>query len=304
MTPNDCSPIIDCLVVGAGPAGLTAALYLRRFHRRVIVADAGASRALRIPKSHNYPGFPDGVTGAELLDRLRRQFADVGGEVARARVTGIVQGDGGFVADVAGARIMARNVLLATGVVDNEPPLPGVEALRAAGLLRQCPICDGYEHTGRRIGVVGRGEHGVRETLFLRDFSDDVWFVGVGERDLDEAACRALADRGVSCILGGVLELGCLRDGGVRLAMRDGGEHRFDVLYSALGARPQSHLAAALGARLDECANVVVDAHCATGIPGLYAAGDVVSALDQIAVATGHAAIAATAIHNRLRQAG
>jgi thioredoxin reductase (NADPH) len=292
---------VECLVVGAGPAGLAAAIYLKRFHRSVRVVDDGDSRALRIPRSHNYPGFPDGIRGSELLERLRRQLTNVQGDVQAASVSAIEARDGGFVAELGGERVVARTVLLATGVCDNEPELPGVDALRERGLLRQCPICDGYEHSGRSIGVIGRGEHGVREALFIRDFSDDVRYVSDGA-ELSDDACRRLALQGVR-VLPGRARVACPDDrGGVRLVMEAGETHRLDVLYAALGTRPRAHLAAELGARLDDAGNVVVDAHCRTDVEGLYAAGDVVSALDQLAVAAGHAAIAATAIHNALRE--
>src|SRR5690606_24793822 len=113
---------------GAGPAGLTAALYLRRFHRRVLIADAGNSRARHIERSHNFPGFPDGIPGQELLSRLRKQVADVGGAVTQGEVTRVeARGDQGFTARIGNRAIDARTILLATGVVDQAPVLPGLE---------------------------------------------------------------------------------------------------------------------------------------------------------------------------------
>jgi thioredoxin reductase (NADPH) len=292
---------VDCLVVGAGPAGLTAALYLRRFHRRILLVDNGDSRALRIPLSRNYPGFPDGITGRDILDRLRAQLSRAGGEVVPATARSVSRHGDGFMATLGDGAVRCRTLLMATGVCDNEPVLPGIDAVREAGLLRQCPICDGFDHTGMRIGVIGRGEHGVRETLFIRDFSDAVSFIALrGADDLDAECAQRLGMQGVRCIVGGVRAIACAKPGGVRL-VTDDGEERFDVVYAALGTRPRAHLAGELGAKLDERGNIVVDSHCATDVPGLYAAGDVVSALDQMAVATGHAAIAATSIHNRLR---
>jgi thioredoxin reductase (NADPH) len=299
--PDESEERVDCLVVGAGPAGLTAAMYLRRFHRRVRVVDEGDSRALRIPVSHNAPGFPYGIRGIDLLDRLGAQLAHARGAVTRGSVTELSKRDGGFVAMCGGASVRCATVLLATGVRDHEPDLPGVDAVRRAGLLRQCPVCDGYEHSGQRIAVIGRGEHGVREALFIRDFSDRVCYVALHGEDIDAEGSRRLAMHGVRCVVGGVRGIGRDTHAGVHLTMEAGGDEHFDVVYAALGCRPRADLAAGLGAKLDARGNVVVDGHCETTVPGLYAAGDVVSALDQLAVAVGHAAIAATAIHNRLR---
>ena len=291
---------LDCLVIGAGPAGMTAGMYLRRFHRDVRIVHRGDSRALRIPRSHNYPGFPDGIPGTELLARLHTQLSNVGGDVVEGDVESIEAVGDGFVASIGGDAVEAATVLLATGVVDVEPRLPGIAALRERGLLRQCPICDGFEFTDRRIGVIGAGPHGARETLFLCNYSRQVCFIA-GDA-LDDPWERDLRERNVTRLSTEVVKAAPTSEGAVRLVMGDGATHEFDVLYAALGARPRSALAASLGARLDPQGGIVVDAHCRTSVRGVFAAGDVVSGLDQLAVAVGHAAIAATAIHNDLRE--
>jgi thioredoxin reductase (NADPH) len=294
---------LDALVIGAGPAGLTAALYLRRFHRRIAALDRGDARALRIPRSHNLPGFPQGIPGPELLERMRQQLAGAGGEVTRAAVTQLARRpEGPFAARLADGRSLhARRVLLATGTQDREPGLPGVEALRAAGLLRQCPICDGFEFSGRRIGVIGAGAHAVRECRFIRTFSPRVTLVlPEGPASLEADLHAALRERDIATLAGRPAALHAAERGGVQLQTDDGASHHFDVLYAALGCHPRIELATTLGAERDTAGNLVVDAHRQTNVPGLYAAGDVTGSLDQIVVAMGEAAIAATAIHNSL----
>src|SRR5689334_15832632 len=118
-------PDVDCLVVGGGPAGLLAAVYLGRYRRRVKVIDAGASRAALIPASHNYPGFA-GIAGPELLQRLKAQACDYGADITRGEVTSLRTGSSGcFVAQCADREVRARHVLLATGLVDHSPPIEG-----------------------------------------------------------------------------------------------------------------------------------------------------------------------------------
>ena len=293
---------LDCVIVGAGPAGLTAGNYLCRFHRSVAIFDDGHSRARRIPRSHNYPGFPEGVTGPALLARMREQLDAVGGEVQNARVTHIRRDDGVLRVETVKHTLRARTVLIASGVSDNDPAIDGIDELRSHGLLRECPICDGFEFSDRNIAVVGAGLHGMREALFLRDYSPTITFIAAhGGRDLP-AECRAqLLDRGIECIDVAPSRVSRTNDGAISVTLRDDSEHRFDVMYAALGCTPHSQLAADVGAAIDENGNIVVDAHCRTSTHGVYAAGDVVVGLDQLSVAVGHAAIAATAIHNDLR---
>lgn len=293
---------VDCVIVGAGPAGLTAGNYLRRFHRSVAIFDDDQSRAKRIPRSHNYPGFPEGVTGPALLARMREQLDAVGGEVLTARVTHVKREDGLLRVDTAQRTVHARTVLLATGVSDNEPAVDGVGELRSHGLLRQCPICDGFEFSDRNIAIVGAGDHGMREAFFLRDYSARIALIAAhGEGDISDECRAQLEKRGVNCIDVPPSRVARTSDGGIAVTLRDGSEHRFDVMYAALGCVPHSQLAADVGAGLDDSGNIVVDAHCRTNVRGVYSAGDVVVGLDQLAVAVGHAAIAATAIHNDLR---
>jgi thioredoxin reductase (NADPH) len=301
MPPRE---LADCLVIGAGPAGMTAGLYLRRFHRAVAVVGGNDSRAALIPVSHNYPGFPEGIPGTKLLERLRRQLAEVDGAVTDGRVETLVRADDGFAAGVGNAVVHARTVVMATGLLDREPRVPGIADLRKRGLLRQCPICDGYEFTGRRIAVIGAGDHGAREALFLRNYSEQVTFIAVDDAHLPpESAAADLRARAIDVVCGEVIS--ATPDGGaVRIELAGGVSCTFDVLYAALGATPRAELATALGAKTDDVGALVVDAHCRTTVDGLYAAGDVVHGLDQLAVSVGQAAIAATAIHNELRARG
>lgn len=293
--------IADCAVIGAGPAGLTAAYYLRRFHRRVWTFDDGNSRAHRIPLSHNYPGFPDGISGTMLLDRLHRQLATAGGRVHRAHVSRIDLVEDGFLVHAAPLRVRARCLLLATGTRDIEPRIDGIDDIRARGLLRQCPICDGFEWSGRRIAVIGTGAHGRREAAFLRGFSNTVELIDAGTPAAtgewsDDGTRRGRHDGG-SASPSRVEH----RASGVLITLDDDSEVECDVVYAAMGSVPQSRLAAGLGIALDDHGNIRVDAHGRTSLSGVYAAGDIVVGLDQLAVAVGHGAIAATAIHNDLR---
>ena len=145
----------ECLIIGGGPAGLTAAIYLGRFRRKVLVVDAGDSRALSIPSSHNYPGFADGISGKDLLRVLREQALQYGADVLAGTVAGLARKGGGFTATVDGREIEASRIVLATGLKDNAPDMPGLREAVAKAAIRYCPVCDGYEAIDKNIAVYG-----------------------------------------------------------------------------------------------------------------------------------------------------
>jgi thioredoxin reductase (NADPH) len=302
--PSDAAPL-DCLIIGGGPAGLTAAIYLARFRRRVLVVDSGTPRAAWIPTSHNIPFFAEGIAGPEILRRDRETAARYGVTVEPGTVATLARDDQGFSAatrsPAGGSRtIQARRVLLATGAVDVEPDLPDLPDAVRRGLVRYCPICDGYESRGRRIAVIGHGERGLGEALFIaRTYSDDVTLLTLGcPMELDDKQRASVAEHRLKVVEQPVEALD-VKDGRIA-ALRGGGrEHHFDLLYSALGLHYRSELAVGLGAEHDERGALRVDAHNQTTVKGLYAAGDIVRGLDQIVVAMAHAAVAATHIHNR-----
>jgi len=296
---------LDCLIVGGGPAGLTAATCLGRFRRRVTIIDKGWSRAEWITRSHNIPGFPFGIAGPELLDLMRAQASSYGAAIEHDSVTDIARAaDGMFTVSVSARTIQARTILLASGVVENKPPLAHFADAVKRGIIRTCPICDGYEAIGKRVAVIGSGEHAAAEALFLRTFSSDVSLLLMADDDAiltDNTVSRLhAASILVNHVLGGSVSVGS--DGLTEVSIEDGGKHLFNLVYSAFGTTAQSMLAMDLGARVDDARRLFVTEHQETSIPGLYAAGDVVRGLNQITVADGEAAIAATAIHNSLPQ--
>lgn len=299
----------DCLIVGAGPAGLTAAVYLARFHRSVIVLDGGESRAARIPRSHNIPGMADGLGGQELLDRHREHAAVYGVTPLTADVRGIVpEMGGGFIATVDDGsgndlQIVARTVLVATGVRDREPALPDVEGAIMRGLVRHCPVCDAFEVTDQNIAVLGRGAAAIGEAIFMRSYSQRVTLLLLaGANDLQAEDRQRIAEHDIGLVEEPITTVSIDGDRISALTTGTGMEYRFDTLYSALGADARSEIALSLGADHEEtCKAIIVDDHQRTSVPGMWAAGDVVSTLNQVAVAWGQAAIAATDIHNHLR---
>lgn len=293
----------DCVIVGAGAAGLTAATYLARFRRHIAILDGGTSRLLQVPTSHNYPSYVGGVHGKDLLARLRAQVAEYGVAVTPAAVDALDRlADGSFVARTETQQWHARTAILATGVVDVEPDFPEVKQAVAAGVLRFCPICDGFEASGRKVAVIGRGKGGLGEALFMRHYTPEITlFSAAGPLELDEQEGQRIDRAGLRVVHEPIAGLSFSEAQGMCVQLQDGTQERFEILYAALGTIVNSGLAQLLGAACTAGGCLIVDAHQQTSVNDLYAAGDIVAGLNQITVAMGQATIAATAIHNRLR---
>jgi len=292
---------VDCAIVGGGPAGLTAALYLARFRRRIAVIDAGQSRASLIPVSHNYPGFPQGVSGRELLQRLTAQAEHYGVHCLQGTARSLLPTPDGFDLSVEDRRLRAATVLLATGVVDRQPEIPDLREATLAGTVRWCPICDGYEVAGQRVALLSAPGEGYAHALFLRTYTDQLsWFVHGDAAPIAATERATLAQLRIRVIESPIAAIHVLNGPQVRIETRDGESHRVDTVYPMLGCEPRVELLAGLRAAQDEFNYLRTDDHQRTSIAGIYAAGDVAHGLNQMSVGAAQAATAATTIHHAL----
>ena len=296
-------PSFEAVVIGAGPAGLTAAIYLARFRRSTAVFHTGSSRAALIPRSHNCPGFPQGVSGLELLGRLGKQLEHYDVSVTKAEVTEIRrQNRGGFLLRGNDFEVTARTVLLATGIVDNEPEISNLRDAIRQGHIRLCPICDGYEVIGKNVAVLGPAGKAIEKARFLRPYTDRLTVLLTGSSEIDLQQRTQLESEGITVEESPVCDVHI-----------DGDEMM--VALSARASANRGALSAALGSAIGSGLAVQMGAACTPEgwsqtrptsddyDPGpLCCPGDVVNELNQICVAAGHAAIAATAIYNDLRR--
>jgi thioredoxin reductase (NADPH) len=297
VEPSD----FDCLIVGGGPAGLTAAIYAARFRLRVCLIDSGRSRAGLIALTRNQAGFPEGISGPALLRRMGEQAEKYGAERRHGLVQRLVRRGSGFVAITAAAEVAAETVLIATGVTNRRPAMSETlhAAALAAGRLRYCPVCDGFEVIDQDVAVVGTGARGAKEAIFLRSYTDAVTLIAPnGRHELQAAELAQLTDAGVR-LMEGPVAIQDLEPDGLRLRCGEVTK-TFQSVYPAMGSDVHSALAADLGAKTTEEGCLQVDAHQRTSVSGVYAAGDVVIGLDQISHAMGEAGVAATTIRNDL----
>lgn len=292
----------DVIIIGGGPAGLSAALLLARARRRVLVCDEGAQRNRF---SHHLHGFitRDGTDPKEFVQMARRdveKYPSV--EFMTSRVVHAEHIPEGFEVEFEDENLphkTCRKILVATGVIDELPPLAGVDKFFGTTLFH-CPYCDAYEFSDKRICAYGRGENGRELALELLGWSDDVTLITHGSAELDERQRDQLAKCGIRIIEEKVLELlgsnGCLQE--IRFA--DGTTIGADVMFFKTERYQKSHLAERLGCDIDEKGLYDTQKFESTNIPGLFVAGDASSSLHQVSVATASGAEAAFLINQQL----
>ena len=232
---------IDCAVIGGGPAGLSAAIYLARYLRTVTVFDAGESRARWIPASHNLPGFPEGISGTSLLQKMELQAGRFGAGLCKEKVISVERRGENFLLTTQNCSLIARSILMATGVVNNRPPMSDrahSDALQR-GLLRYCPVCDGFEAKNMKIAVIGCDGHGVSEALFLRRYSSSVTLLTLQRPNISECDQRELEETGVTVVFAPISDIAFEeRTIAITTDLNPNVSLRFDTLYPAL-AFPQ-----------------------------------------------------------------
>jgi thioredoxin reductase len=291
----------DVIVVGGGPAGLSAALVLARCARSVLVFDDGQPRNAVSRAVHGYL-TQDGVDPATFLRRARREVQRYPSVRLRCeRVDHARTRDGGFEVCARHAWHAARKLLLATGVRDELPPLPGIETLFGRSAF-PCPYCDGWEQRGRPVAVYGAGERGLKLALSLTAWTRDLVLFSDGPLGLEEAERQRLARNQIELCETPVAELegkaGRLE--AVRLA--DGRRIPREALFFNTPSLLRSRLLDELGCPWSEEQGVFTDDYEATGVPGLFAAGNLLRDVQLVSVAAAEGARAAFGINLALTQ--
>ncbi|MGA5440229.1 NAD(P)/FAD-dependent oxidoreductase [Streptomyces griseoincarnatus] len=296
----------DVVVVGGGAAGLSAALVLGRARHRTLVVDAGEPR--NAPSAH-MQGYlsRDGMPPAEFLGLGREEIARYGVELVRDRVTDVAGGEDFTVALERGGGVRARRIVVATGLKDEMPDVPGVAGRFGRDVLH-CPFCHGWEVRDEPFGVLASSPAGVHQTLMVSRWSKDVTFFlhRVAEEELSDLDLRRLAAAGVDVVPGEVAGLVVEDDRLTGVQMADGTVHSRSVVFVAPRPVPQTGLLERLGAEMDETpfgTYPVVDPNGLTSVPGVWAAGNAIGFTEQVVHAASGGYRAATAIVGDLRMA-
>ncbi|MES2707032.1 MAG: NAD(P)/FAD-dependent oxidoreductase [Verrucomicrobiota bacterium] len=291
----------DAVIVGGGPAGLSAALLLGRCLRRVLVCDDGRPRNAASRAMHGFLGH-DGIDPAEFLQNACGQLERYESLERRpGRVTGVEKKDGAFLVRLEDTSVVsARALLLATGVRDQLPDLQGMERFYGRS-LHHCPYCDAYEHRGQSLGVLGNSMAAADMAAELLLWSPEVTLFTCSESSLREDLRRSMDSGGVRIVYGPVSRLDGQGEKLEHVLMADGSAHRCDALFFPSRQSHQSLLAASLGCALEEEGGAV---HCGgdggTGIEGVFVAGNLSGGVQMAAVAAAEGVKAAAALNDWL----
>lgn len=295
--------IPDVCIVGAGPAGLSAALVLGRCARQVVVFDSGKPRNLHSRALHGYL-TRDGMHPVELRGFGRRELgAYPTVQVHDLEVTDVGKNGDAFEINLAnGSRWHARIVLLATGRLDRVPAKEGFSTLYGRGVYH-CPYCDGWEHRGESIVVHGHGENSFDQALLLLTWSHKVTLCSDGPHRLTPAQRGKLEANGVRVIESEIANLRGDEDGGLNAVIfRDREPLECGALFFCSDCVQKSLLPEDLGCEFDAEGSVKCDGHAATNVPGLYVAGNVRGGIHLAIVAAAEGAEAAIAINRALHE--
>ncbi len=289
----------DCIVVGAGPAGLNAALVLGRARWRVLVLDDGSPRNYATHEMHGVLGH-EGLDPAELRARGRAELSGYGVEVAPLEVERAELLDGTLRVTSPGRTATARTLLLATGMLDELPKIPGFEEVWGTS-AHTCPYCDGFEHRDERLAVLAAGDRAEHLAVLLRQWSDDVILLSNGPHNLAAEQLARVQAVGIPVIESPVIELDS-HDGRLRhVRMADGETLDRDALFFYVGWRLRTDLARTLRCELRDDGSIAVDANQATTVDRVYAAGNASDPRALVPAAAGSGTTAAVAINTRLR---
>jgi thioredoxin reductase (NADPH) len=266
--------VYDCLIIGGGPAGLSAAIYMGRFLRSTLVIDSGKGRSTFEQVNDNYLGFPNGVKVKELRELGQQQAQRFGAEFLDSEVERLEAQGSEFVAHTPSGEFRGRTVILCCGVRDIWPSVPGV--LDHVGkTLFWCITCDGFRAINKHVVLFGQDDDAATTACQFQLYTKEIVFIAApGKVDCSDANVQDLESHGIPILEGELERFEGTPDKITGVTLKDGRHFPADVAFSLLGCIPNNKLAVDLGVGCDKAGYVMVDDEGYTSVPGVFCAGD------------------------------
>ena len=275
--------IYDVIIIGAGPAGISASLYTKRANLKTLVLYKDESSLQKADKIENYYGFKEGISGKELYQDGIKQAQNLGVETKKEEVTKIETTPDGFMVKTSKLEYISKVVILATGNKKNKPKITGIERFEGKG-ISYCAICDGYFYRNRSVAVLGSGDYAISETNDLINIAKDITILTNGKKAPEFRADNVKIDtREIKEISG--------EDKVEQIEFKDGTKLKTNGIFIAQGVAGSTEFAKKLGALINKD-KIIVNEKMETSIKGLYACGDCTGGLLQIVKAVHEGAIA------------
>lgn len=289
--------IYDVIIIGKGPAGLSAALYTVRANLKTLVLGINNSELLRAHKIENYFGFAEPISGSELLKAGELQAKRLGADIVDEEVLGINQNEDFEVVTTENCYI-GKTVLLATGQPQKKPNIDGLKKLEGIG-VSYCTTCDGFFYRNLKVGVLGHKDFAVHEAEELKPFTSNITIYTNG-KELEYSGIYSSLHEKYKIVDKTILKLEG-KDYLERIHFSDGSVENIDGLFIANDSASSTDFARKLGV-ITEGASIVVDKDQKTNVTGLFAAGDCTGGFKQVATAVGQGAMAGRKIIELVRE--
>ena len=272
----------DIIIIGKGPAGISAALYAVRAGMKTLVIGSGAGALEKAHLIENYYGLEKPLSGTEIQSRGENQLKTLGGELMNTEVTGIGFGEA-FVVETAAGEFPCKAVVIAVGKSHKSVKIPGIDEFEGKG-VSYCAVCDGFFFKGKVLGVLGDGNYAFNEAKHLAGFAKEITIFTNGKPFTAQGENSFAVDtRSIDRLTGSDKLAG--------IVMRDGSAAALDGLFVAVGQASAADFAQKLGVEVIN-GNIAVDADNMTNLPGIFAAGDCIGGFNQLSTAVGEGAVA------------